>query len=226
MKRTFKLLSLSIIPILYMSESKAQIFDEWEARPNVSLKYKFNKKLSVSTTYYLYMDKNMSEYNKSVISGDVGYKVNSWMKLGLDYRRGITPKKQYNDIRYSVTFDYNPSKNWKLEYRPMIQQKSFFEKKAHQEDIPTEYFMRNRITVTYKFVSDWEVYAFTENYQQLNKGMTFHRQKSALGTEYKISPRNKIGARFEVLNKKSGKMIARPNLSYTYTLGYVKQKTK
>ncbi len=225
MNPTKKLLIFFALTILLSTQVKAQVFDDWEARPNVSLKYKFNKKLSIAGTYYLYLDKNMSQYDKSVISTEVAYKVNSWMKAGIDHRYGIEPKGNYHDIRYSITFDYNPSKKWKIAYRPSLQQEFISLKKEHLAINPIEYFLRNRLTLSYEISNDVDLYVFTENYLRANHGdYSFHRQKSALGADFGISPRSEIGTRFEVLNKSNGKIIARPNLSYTLTLGYVKGK--
>lgn len=225
MKLIKKTLFILMLSLAYTSQTKAQMFDDWEARPNISLKYKFNKKWSVTGTYYFYLDKNMSQYDKSVIAGEVDYKVNSWLKAGIDYRYGISEKKRYHDLRYSVTFDYNPSKKWKIEYRPMVQQKFTSLQKSHLALKPIKYYIRNRLTASYDVSSAIKVFVFTENYLRPKQGdINFHRQKSALGAEFEIGNRSEIGTRFEVINKKSGKMYARPNLNFTYTLGYVKNK--
>ncbi len=222
---TNKTLFLFLLVLFIGMQTQAQVFDDWEARPNVSLKHKFNKKLSIAGTYYLYLDKNMSKYDKSVIGTEVGYKVNSWMKAGIDHRYGMEPKGNYHDIRYSITFDYNPARRWKIAYRPTLQQEFISLKKEHLSINPIEYFLRNRLTLSYEISNDVDLYVFTENYLSVDHGdYSFHRQKSALGADFGISQRSEIGTRFEVLNKSNGKMIARPNLSYTYTLGDVKKK--
>lgn len=225
MNPTKKSILFLAFTIFLATQTQAQVFDDWEARPNVSLKYKFNKKLSIAGTYYLYLDKNMSQYDKSVIGGEIGYKINSWLKAGIDYRYGMKGQEHYHDIRYSITFDYNPSQKWKIAYRPLLQQEFISLKEEHLAVNPIEYYLRNRLTLSYEISNAVELYVFTENYLRANHGdYSFHRQKSALGAEFGVSPRSKIGARFEVLNKRNGKMIARPNLSYTYTLGYVKKR--
>ncbi|MCC7525696.1 MAG: DUF2490 domain-containing protein [Chitinophagaceae bacterium] len=210
-----------VIIFFYVSPTAAQVFDDWEARPNISLKYKINKRWAIAATYYLYMDRNMSHYDKSVIAADLSFKVSSWMKAGIDYRHGIEKDGHYHDIRYAVTFDHNsPSKRWKIAYRPMVQQEFSSLRKEHLAEHPVKYYLRNRITVSFDVTSKTEIYLFTENYLKSTQGdLYFHRQKSALGAEYEINGRNKIGVRFEVINKKNGKTYARPNISYTYTLG-------
>lgn len=224
MNPTTKSILFLAFAILLTMQTKAQVFDDWEARPNVSLKYKFNKKLSIAGTYFLYLDKNMSQYDKSVIGGDISYKINSWLKAGIDYRYGIKPQEHYHDIRYSFTFDHHLSQKWKIAYRPMLQQEFISLREEHLAINPIEYYLRNRLTLSYAVSNAVELYVFTENYLRADHGdYTYHRQKSALGAEFGVSSRSKVGVRFEVLNKRNGKMIARPNLSYTYTLGYVKK---
>jgi len=219
-----KIFFLFLLSVLFIIKSKAQLFDEWEARPNIALKYKFNKQWSVTGTYYHYLENNFKQYNKSVMSVDAGFKINSWLKAGIDYRYGFNSRKHYHDIRYSIAFDFKLSPRWKVAYRPMMQQEFVSLKKEHLVKNPIEYFLRNRLTFSYDATSNLELYVFTENYLEIEEGnMGFYRQKSALGSDYKLNGRNKIGFRFEVINKKNGKMVARPNLSYTYSLGYGKK---
>ncbi|MBS1927268.1 MAG: DUF2490 domain-containing protein [Bacteroidetes bacterium] len=208
---------------LITNQTIAQVFDEWDARPNVSLKYKFNKRLSVSGTYYLYLEENFRQYNKSVLATEIEYKFAPWLKAGIDYRFGIDQKDNYHDIRYSATFSYKASSKWKFSYRPMLQQEFISLKKEHLQADPIEYYLRNRVTVSFKISNNWEVYAFTENYLRAGSGdLRFYRQKTATGAEVEATERSKFGARFEVIHKKNGKVVARPNISYTLTLGYRK----
>lgn len=226
MNLTKKIYVLSITLIFgYSLPIVAQVFDDWEARPNVSLKYKISKQWTVAGTYYLYLDKNMSRYDKSVVSTEISYKASSWFKAGIDHRYGIERNGRYHDIRYSVTFDRSSrSKRWNFAYRPMLQQEFTSLQKEELKEHPVKYYWRNRFTVSYDITGNLECYVFTENYLKPGNGdLFFHRQKSALGAEYDINERNKIGFRFEVINKKNGKNNARPNISYTYTIGKVKK---
>lgn len=222
----YRYAGLLFITILFTAtQTQAQVFDEWKGRPNISIKYKFNKNLHIGGTYYLYLDQNVSRFDKSVIAGEIGYKITKWMKAGFDYRYGSGHGEHYNDLRYSLTFDANLSQKWKIKYRPMLQQEFISLDKAILKTNPVEYFLRNRITLSYEPSDKVELYVFTENYIEPTEGeMLFHRQKSALGAEFAVSRRSAIGARFEVINTKKGKIIARPNLSYAYTFGYVKKK--
>lgn len=225
MKRAKQIMLEVVILFLFAIQSQAQVFDEWAARPNVSLKYKVNKAWAISGTYYHYLENNMRQYDKSVFGLDLSYKVNSWLKAGIDYRFGINSKKQYHDIRYAVTAGVNLSPKWKIAYRPMLQQEFSSLKKEDLKGKPIEYYLRNRFTISYEPTNNWDLYIFSENYLEIEKPLlTFYRQKSALGTDYKINERNKIGFRFEVINKKNGKMVSRPNLSYTHTIGKVRKK--
>lgn len=225
---TRKIISLLLcMTILGIGEIYAQVFDEWEARPNISLKYKFNKRFQVGATYYLYLDKNISTYNKSVISTEIAYKVASWLKLGLDHRYGIDSKENYHDVRYSLAFDVNnTTKKWNFAWRTMLQQKFTSLRREVLEEDPVKNYWRNRLTISYEPTATMEWYVFTENYTQVKEELPFFRQKSALGLEYKIGRRSKIGGRFEVINKKNGKLVARPNISFTHTFGFEKMKSE
>ncbi|MBS1632844.1 MAG: DUF2490 domain-containing protein [Bacteroidetes bacterium] len=225
MNKLFKFIIAITVLYFCASPATAQVLDEWEARPNIAIKYKFNKKLSLAGTYYLYLDKNISRYNKSVIGAELDYKFCSWLKAGIDYRYGIDPKENYHDIRYSATIDFKISKKWKMAYRPMLQQEFISLQKVKLSTDPVKYYLRNRITASFKVSTATEIYVFTENYLKPQSGsFYFHRQKSALGAEFDVSNRSKLGVRFEVLHKKSGKVVARPNISYAITLGKFNKK--
>lgn len=214
-----------ILSVIFTTQTRAQILDDWEARPNISLKYKLDKNWSIAGTYYMYLDKNMRQYDKSVIGGEINYKINSWMKAGFDYRYGMKKQKHYHDLRYSLTFKYKPSKKWGIAYRPMLQQEFVSLNNTHLAAHPIEYYLRNRFTLSYNVTRKTELYVFTENYLKPEQGdMVFYRQKSAIGADFEINKRNQIGTRLEIINKRNGKNIARPNLSYTYTLGHVKKR--
>lgn len=208
-----------ILSVVCISTACAQNFDDWEARPNISLKYKMNKKWSVTGTYYMYLDKNMSQIDKSVFGGEINYKVNSWMKAGVDYRFGVTEKGDYHDVRYSINFKYKPTKKWTLGYRPLLQQEFGSYGKKHPTRRPVKYFVRNRLTVGYEVARNTEIYVYSENYLRANQGFNFTRQKSGIGVDYKINKRNSIGTKMDIINKRNGKNVSRLNLNYTYTLG-------
>mgnify|MGYP006350469165 CR=1 FL=1 len=227
MKVIHKSIILFAFFFFFAMQVTAQVFDDWEARPNVSLKYKINKDWTVSGTYYLYLENNMSQYDKSVFGTEVSYKINPWMKAGIDYRFGTNAKEQYHDLRYSLSFDMKLSNKWTLEYQPTLQQEFTSLNKEHLALHPVEYYVRNRITANYELSKVVELFVFTENYlQPVDGDVFFYRQKSALGADFEINEHHKIGTRFEIINKNSGKNYARPNLSYTYTFGYSKKKEK
>lgn len=214
------------VSLLGVLQSRAQEFDDWEARASVTVKYKFNSKLFVAGTYFLNFEKQMRRYEKSVLGAEAGYKISSWMKAGIEYRFGIGSQKQDHDIRYALTFDYNsPSKKWNVALRPMVQQEFISLKKEKLATSPIDYYWRNKLTVSHDITRNLEFYIFTENYLKIEKGdLTFFRQMSGLGADFEINNQNQVGVRFDVINKVSGKMIARPNLSYTYSFGFRKQK--
>lgn len=208
----------------YSLQSKAQVFDDWEARPSLSLKYKIDKDWSATGTYYMYLNHDISEYDQSVFGLEVGYDVNSWLEAGIEYRHEIENGEHAHDLRYSVTFEYDISKKWQLEYRPMIEQEFKSLDRTYLAEHPVEYYWRNRLTLSYEITKDFELYVFTENYLEIKESnLFFDTQKSALGAEYDMNDHHEIELRFEVKNKSSRKNEARINLGYTYTFGYKKK---
>lgn len=223
---TEKPLILLVFSTLFSIYGNAQIFDDWQSRTSVSLGYKLNRSLSLEGTYYAYMDKNLREYNKSVAAGEVGYKLTSWLKAGIEYRYGIKKRKDEHELRYTMTFDHRLfSRKWKIKYRPMMVMEFKSLNKEYLAEHPIDYYLTNRLTLSYKLSKATELYVFSENYQQIEDGhFGFYRQKSALGSEFKIGNRSKLDTRFDIINKRSGKNNARFVLKYAYTLGYRKQK--
>lgn len=204
--------------------SKAQFFNDWEARPHLTAEYRVNKQLSVAGTYYMYIDKNISTYDKSVLAGEVNYKFAKWFKAGFEHRYGITPKDNYHELRYSLTFSHKLSHKWKIKYRPMWQQEFSSLNKEKLAKQPMEHFLRNRITLGYNLTNMVELFVSTENYQEIEHGnWNFHRQKSAMGIKLDINPQNSIGTTMYLINTKKGKNIGRLDIGYTYTFGYHKK---
>lgn len=191
----------------------AQYFDDWEARINPSLEYEINNRWSVEGKYYLYLDQNMSHYEKSVVGLEVEYKIVDWLAAGIDYRFGFDDNNHYHDIRYNLTFETKLfSKKWELEYRPMFQQKL---EPGHFPD----YFWRNRIKIKYEPADMIEIYASTETYLKIRDGLNFNTQKTALGIEFDITKQQEIGLEFNLKNKTKGRNYGRIELAYKFTIG-------
>ncbi len=210
------LLAFSLIGI---KQIQAQIVDEWEARPSLSLKHE-HKDWSFTGTYYAYIDEHLKEYDKSELGAEIEYKINSWLDLGIDYRYGLEEnEKPAHDIRLYASFDYDFSDRWELEYRLMGQQEFSSLKEDYLEENPVEYAVRNKITIAYKLSKAWELSLYTENYvQPIHSMLLFHRQKTGIGLEYEFAKRHEIGLEIELRNKRSGKNEGRINIGYTYSL--------
>lgn len=218
---TSKIISISIfVALLFMAMiTHAQIFNDWEARPSFTVEYGFTKKLSVGGTYYGYLDKNFTRYDKSVLAGEVGYKINSWLKAGFEYRYGFDSPADNHDLRYLLTFSHSFPNGLKIKFRPSLLHEPGTLSKKQQKELPDEYYLRNRLTVGYKIRKKMEVFAFTENYQEMSDGLSFYRQKSAIGASVGISKISALEIRFNVINKKKGKMNARVDVNYAISLG-------
>ncbi len=193
MKANYIHILLATIIVFVALQANAQYFNDWEARTSVSLEYKFNKNLSIAGTYYLYMNKNISEYKKSVLAGEIGYKITKWMKTGIEYRYGMDYPDNYHEMGYSFTFDYDLLEKLKIKYKPMFIMEFRSLNQEHLAAYPMEYYLTNRVTLGYEIARKTELYVFTENYQQIEKGnFQFYRQKSALGAAFKAGDRSEI----------------------------------
>lgn len=217
-----------IVTALLLSgiQTQAQYISDIEARPSISLEFKPLRNLSISGTYYVYLNDNMSRYKKSVIAGEIGYKINSWLKTGGEYRYGMSDNgTHYNEIRYDLTFKGDISKRLEIKYRPMLQLEFGSLNKDHLAVNPMEYFWANRVTLSYQISKKADIYVFSENYQEIDHGrMGFDKQKSAIGTKLKVGNHSKIDFRVDLINKKKGKNELRPCLNYAITIGGKKKK--
>lgn len=218
MKTTKNLILIFVVTLFGAVQLQAQVIDEWEARPSLSLKYEHND-WSFTGTYYMYVDEDIKEYDKSELGAEIEYKINSWLDLGMEYRYGLEEnEKPSHDIRLYASFDYDFSNRWELEYRLMGQQEFSSLKDSYLEEHPVEYTLRNKLSITYKLSKAWDLSLYTENYvQPINSDLLFHRQKTGVGAEYDFNKQNEIGLEVEIRNKRSGKNEGRINLGYTYT---------
>lgn len=220
-----KHIATPLLILLITANTHAQKIDDWEARPSFTLAYKFSKKWSLAGTYYLYLDRSMSRYDKSVIGGEVMYKVSSWFKTGIEYRYCPDSREINNDLRYYLLVDHDLSEKWNIKFRPMFRVEFTSLEKEHLALEPVEYYLANRLTLGYDISRRAEIYLFTENYQQMEEGsISFHKQRSSLGAEIKTGNRTKVDTRFDITNTSKGKIKARFNVNYSVTLGFLKKK--
>lgn len=203
-----------MIPLLWMGiTAQAQSINDWEARPNITLKYKPVDNLNLYGTYYLYLEDNFSQYDKSVFGFKAKYKANKWLKLRSEVRYGITNKDEtYYDFRHGFELDKNVfNKDWKIILRTLFQHE-------HEKGKSPDFYLRNRLTLSYDLNKKIELFAFTENYQEFDQGLQFYRQKTALGSEFELSKRSSIELRLVLINKSNHKNNMRVGLNYTYDI--------
>lgn len=213
MRRIDKLLSGIILFFLFSAGAEAQLLDDWQARPSLSLEHQFNKKWSVESTYYQYFDNNISSFDKSVFGVKANHKLNSWLQGGVNYRLGLEKHSNYHDLRYALTFkpDFGLEK-WQFSYQPLFQQKLESKQK-------TENFLRNQLKAEYKLSKKFSLFALTENYLQLNHGFKNHTQKYAFGSEFELSEQSDLEFQFTVKDRIGEKKYARLELNYIYQIG-------
>ena len=209
--KTAKLTGLFLLIFLTAtSHIKAQLFDDWQARPSISLKNDLNNKWSISGTYYQYFDNNISDFDKAVFGGKVNYKFNDWLKAGANYRWGVEKHDNYHDLRYSLLFE--PELNlgkWQFGYQTMFQQKLADGQKPGN-------YLRNLLQVDYQLSPVVRLFALTENYLSIYHGAKHDTQKYALGTEFEITERSSVEFQFTVKERHRHKRYVRLELSYSY----------
>lgn len=211
MKKYLKILLLFTGFSFGLSQMQAQTFDDWEARPSLSLKYKLDNRFGFKGTYYHYLENDISAYEKSVVGLKIDYKVNSFIRPRLDIRYGFGEKRTYFDLRYSVRFRQKLGERFQLAYTPKLQH-------VMKEGKSPDYYLRNVLELSYKVSKPLSLFVFTENYQEIDAGLQFDQQKSGLGFQYKINKRNDFELAFEVKNKSNHKDLARITFNYTYTI--------
>lgn len=206
-------IALVLLGLLSFFSSNAQFIDDWEARPSVSIAYQVNKKLEVEATYYLYLIDNLSRFEKSLFSGELEYEFAPWAVAGLDYRYGTGSEVDYHDLRYSIEFAHPwKSGKWILVYRPTFQQKI-------KIGVDTDNYLRNKLELNFLLNPKVNLFIFTENYQLIERGLSFNTQKNALGGIYSINRRHKLELQFTLKNKRDHKNYARLETAYVFKFG-------
>ena len=202
---------LMVLAFLFQGYSSAHVLDDWTARSSASMKTQIGNHWTVAGTYYLYLHDNISRYDRSVLGGDIKYQVNSWMKVGFNYRWGIQKAADYHDLRYYLYMEPKlKSDRWRFSFQTTLQQKL-------EKGEASDYFWRNKVKGAYKISKVLKLYAFTENYLRLNKSFGYYTQKSAVGSSFHIKKESDLEIQFTHLNKIKHKNYGRLEINYIYT---------
>ncbi len=205
---------------LFATYGKAQYLDDIETRTSVSLGGDIMEDWSIQGTYYLYLDNMSSHFSKSLFSVETEYKVNKWFEPGIEYRFGTNYVEDYHDFRLYATFDHDLfSDRWKIEYRPMFQREYESFDKEYLSMHPADTYLRLRLTVSYDLTNSIKLFAFTENYRELEeKALKFHQEKSAVGAEFELGERSELELRLTLKNKTKSRNIGRIAINYSYEI--------
>ncbi len=194
-------------------DAQAQVFDDWEARPSISIGAEPGSKWELEATYYLYFDQDISKYSRSELAAEAEYALNNWLAAGFEYRYGMARAVNYHEFRYSLIFTHQfEGKRWELEYKPTFEH-------AVAHGFSPEYFWRNKLELSYVLNKMITLFIFTENYQLIEGGLQFAEEKSALGAEFELGGGSEIEFRFTVKNKPGHINEARIAVDYGYTFG-------
>ncbi len=210
---------------IFATNATAQGFDDVELRQHVTLSYRINKNLGIAGKYFLQTDKGITHFNESTLGLEVDYKINKWLKAGIEYRFGTNQYEDANIIRYYLGFDYAINKKWKIKYRPLLQQEFGYLNSEYLAHHPTKYTLRNMLMVQYDLTKKITLYAYTENYTRFKSGDAyFFREKTGVGASYQIKKRHEIELEVDWIKKHNRDNIARIDIGYTFEIGYVKSK--
>lgn len=202
-----------VLMLLSIAQLQAQHFSDWEARPGIALEHRFDNGITARVRYRPSFDGNMSHYKASAFGFKVDYEVNlnSWLQPSIDYRYKFDGKEGYHDIRYAAKFAPELSDRLELEYSPKLQHVII-----PGED--PEFYLRNKIEMTYSLSAPWSVFLFSENYQSIEDGVQFDAQKNGLGVEYEISKTNELEFKVDIKNNSDHEQVGRLTLGYTYII--------
>lgn len=213
MIRQYNFLFCFVLVLLSIGQLQAQHFSDWELRPGIAVEHEFDNGIEARVRYRHCFDGNMSHYKESAFDLKVDYKINlnSWLQPSIDYRYKFDGKEGYHDIRYAAEFAPKLGDRLELEYAPKLQQII-----TSGED--PEFYIRNKIEMTYSLSTLWSVFLFSENYQSIENGVQFDAQKNGLGAECEISTTNAMELKIDIKNNSDHEQIGRLTLSYTHKI--------
>jgi len=191
----------------------AQVFDDWEARPGISVEHEFGNGIEIEGKFrhYLFDDSNSYNRTRLGVKVDYDYTLAPWLEPGIDYRYKYNGGRGSHSIRYSVKTYQNLGNNIEMEYSLRLQQRL-------ESDQNPEYTLRNKVELSYPLIGPLSIFVFAENYQMIKAGFGFDAQKSGLGTEFEFDNANELGLKFDVKNKSDHQDIGRFSINYTYTI--------
>lgn len=206
---------LSVLVLFLIStKSFSQAIDDWEFRPTLFIKHKLKNGFALEGKYEHRLDQNFSHYKKSVLGVEAEYKIilntTFSLKPTLDYRFNFGQNKFTHDFRYSFALGYHISPHFSLEYKPTFQQE------LSRGNHPN-YYLRNEIELDYE-IRKWSLSLFTENYQSIDKGLSFDTQKYGFRTEYQLDKSNALEFKIDVKHKSNNQNIARVMLGYIFII--------
>ncbi len=148
MKTQHKLALVLFLLLSCLGQAYGQIFDDWEGRPSISIKHKFNNGIGFRARYSHYLDHNLSHYKKSALGIKIDYKirVKTWLNPAVDYRYKYNGRESTHDIRYYAKISHEVGNKFELKYYPKFQHKI-----AHNK--APEFYFRNKIEFVYKVIN-------------------------------------------------------------------------
>lgn len=85
--------------------------------------------------------------------------------------------------------------------------------------VDTDNYLRNKLELNFLLNPKVNLFIFTENYQLIDRGLSFNTQKNAIGGIYSINRRHKLELQFTLKNKRDHKNYARLETAYVFKFG-------
>lgn len=203
------ILVLCFIPFV----SKAQFFNDVQSRTGVSLEYHLNKKLRFEGRYYLYLNKDITSYQRSAFFVRTKYKLKQWLTTGFEYRYGLKKDANFHELRFFFTFtpDLNFGK-WGINFTPLVQQR-------HESHPSPVFYLRNLAEVRYNVSDRFYVFVLTENYLDISNKFSFDTQDTKIGSATKVGKSGSLTSQVSMKNKRENMNFLRFELTYKFILG-------
>lgn len=168
---------------------------------NLSVQKELNKKLSTEITIQNRINNNISQYGQGSIDAGLTYKISKSIRISGNYmfRENRRLDGSYSTRHQLYTaFTYRKKINsFTIIYRNRLQAR-FKDIYSSSEGKTPVLYDRNKITLRYEINKRFDIYVSEELYSPFYnfKTIIIDRQRSALGTIYKISKSSEIEAYF------------------------------
>ncbi|MCO5234283.1 MAG: DUF2490 domain-containing protein [Chitinophagales bacterium] len=197
-------------------------------RSNIGVSYAPIKPLSISASYRLDIDHNMSMFDRSNFTLEMDYSALKWLKLNLEYRFMTSYDKDAHRWAWGWT-----AKKSTLNKKHQYQWKSAFNVTSNYLNIDywrvnePSWVWRNKLKYEYRISKKMDFSVFTENFLRMGKGNTyFYRMRYGTNLDYELKKRHTFAIGYYYQHEWNRK---KPENGHTFEIEYhyeIKKKKK